>query len=149
MDGILHSLELNSTVFVQLAIFAAFYFLSKALFFRPILGLLQTRYQRTVEDKARAEKLVEAAASKQAEYKARLDAERAAARKDYDLRIEEVKREEARILSVARAEAKDITQKASDELQKQAEAIRGQLALEVESIAQGVATQMLSRRGGA
>lgn len=146
MDSILHSLELNSTVFIQLGIFAAFYLTAKAIFFNPVLGLFQARYKRTVEDRAQAEKMNEAAQAKQSEYKTRLDQERQAARKDYELKLEEVKREEAKVLAGARAEAKEITQKTLDDLQRQGETLRGQLSLEVESFAQGIANQLLTRR---
>ena len=146
MDSILHSLELNSTVFIQLAIFAVFYWIAKALFFNPVLGLFQVRYKRTVEDRIQADKMTEAALAKQAEYKARLDQERQAARKDYELKLEEVKREEAKLLAAARNDAKEITQKTMDELQRQNDSLRGQLALDVESFAQSIANQLLTRR---
>jgi len=147
VESILHSLELNSTVFIQLGIFASFYLLAKALFFNKVSDLMQIRHKRTVEDRAQAEKMADAASAKQAEYKARLDAERVAARRDYDLKLEEVRREEARVISAARGEAKEINQRAVEALQKQGEGLRAQLSLEVESFAQGIANQLLTRRG--
>jgi F0F1-type ATP synthase membrane subunit b/b' len=147
VESILHSLELNSTVFIQLGIFASFYLLAKALFFNKVSDLMQVRHKRTVEDRAQAEKMADAASAKQAEYKARLDAERVAARRDYDLKLEEVRREEARVISAARGEAKEINQRAVEALHKQGEGLRAQLSLEVESFAQGIANQLLTRRG--
>ena len=147
MGAILEQLGINQSIFIQIAVFAVFFLIAGPLFFQPYLDLLERRYQRTVEDKKAAQEMMEKASAKLEEYKKILADERAAARKDFEILVAAVKREESAIVAAARAEARDLTQKARDAVQAESEALRGQLSIEVESMAQGLANQLLARKG--
>ena len=146
MSAILEQLEINSTLFIQLAIFAVLYFVLSAVYFRPFLRLFERRHQKTVADKEAAERLMVQANAKFDEYRARLAEERAAAKKDYEAVLAEAKKEEARILSQARDEAKKIAQEAADSVSRQRAELKAQLEADVEGMARTISEKLLSRK---
>jgi F-type H+-transporting ATPase subunit b len=147
VSAILEQLEINSTFFIQLAIFAVLYFILRAVYFRPFMALFEHRHQRTVADREAAEKLMAQANSKFDEYRDRLSQERQAARKDYELVLEKAKKEEASILAQAREEAKKITQEAAESISNQREKLKAELQVDVESMAKMISEKLLSRKG--
>lgn len=145
MDAIFRQLLLDHTFFYHLGLFWALFLILSAIFFKPFQRLLEARHQRTVQDREAAEKLMAEADAKFEEYRRRIGEERAAARKDFDALITEAKREEAEILMGARTQAKQITQTASDAVQKQREEIRRQLEVDAESLAQQISQKLLAK----
>lgn|GEM_PF-4938766 len=145
-EAILQQLELNQSFFVEFFIIAALFSVLGPLFFKPFMNLLAERRKRTVDDREEAAKLMAEAEAKFEEYKKRMADERTKARHEYELLVDQAKKEEALILGGARAEAKKITQEAADSIQKQREALRKQLDADVESLAQQISEKLLSRK---
>jgi F-type H+-transporting ATPase subunit b len=146
VSAILEQLELNQTFFIQLAIFAVLFFVLKRAFFKPFLDLLEMRHKKTVEDREAAERLMSQAENKLEDYKNRLAAERAVARKNIDEMLMAARKEEAALLAEAREEARKITQEAADSAAAQGQNLSKQLELEVESMARAVSEKLLSRK---
>lgn len=146
MSAILEQLELNSTFFTQLAIFAVLFFILSRVYFRPFLSLFESRHQKTVADREAAERLVVQADAKFAEYKAQLTQERQAARKEYDTVISEAKKQEATILAHAREEAKKITQEAAASVAGQRGKLKAELEADIEAMARTISDKLLSRK---
>ncbi len=148
MSSLLQQLELNSTLFIQLAVFIVMFLVLSNLYFRPFQRLLEARHKRLVEDREAAEKLLLQADSRFEEYRARLAAERATARSEYDRIMAQAKKEEAEIISRARAEAKQITQQALESAQAQQSEVKKALEKEIETLAQAVVQALLVKKGG-
>ena len=146
MSAILEQLGLDQTFFYQLAIFAVLFLILGQFYFKPFLALFEARHKKTVEDREAAERLMSQAEARLEEYKKRLAAERAAARKDVEDILNLAKKEEAALLAHAREEAKKITQEAADSVAAQGQALRKQLEVDVEGMAQSIYENLLSSR---
>lgn len=145
MGAILEQLGLDQTFFIQFIIFAVIFFIIPNVFFKPFQKLIESRHQKTIADRERAEELVRQANAKLEEFKVRLGEERARARAEYERAMSEVKAEESRILSTAREEAKKITQAALEAIQSQSAALKRSLEADVEGLALQI-TETLTRR---
>jgi F-type H+-transporting ATPase subunit b len=145
--AIFQQLGLDYTFFLELGIFLIlFLFLSK-FYFKPFLKLLETRYQRTVADKEKAEQLMAEAQAKWNEYKGILSEARVGARTEFETAMKEVKKQEAEELTKAREEAKRITQQTAEEITHQRVAVKKQLDSDVEILSQTISEKLLSRQG--
>lgn len=109
------------------------------------MKLLEARHQKTVTDRERAEELVKQANAKLEEFKTRMTEERVRARAEHERVIAEVKLEEARILGVAREEAKKITQVSAESIQNQSTQLKRALEADVEGLALQI-SDMLTKR---
>lgn len=146
MGTVLQQLDLDQTFFIQFAIFFFVFLVIPNLFFKPFQALIERRHDRTVSDKEKARLLVIQADQKFEEYKTKLTQERVRARAEFEKIIAQVKAEEAAILAEARAEAKKITQAASENIQAQAVQVRRALEADVESIALQISDTLLKGR---
>jgi len=142
---ILAQLGIDQTLYVQFAVFAVIFLIVPTLFFRPFMKLLEARHQKTVTDRERAEELVKQANAKLEEFKTRMTEERVRARAEHERVIAEVKLEEARILGVAREEAKKITQVSAESIQNQSTQLKRALEADVEGLALQI-SDMLTKR---
>ncbi|MDR3607512.1 MAG: ATP synthase F0 subunit B [Oligoflexia bacterium] len=146
MNEILEQLELNQTIFIQLAIFGVVFLILSRLYFRPFMKLFQARHEKTVQHRETAEKLLLEANQKFESYRKRLSEERVAAKKEYDAVLEEAKKYEAQAMANAREEAKKITQEAADSVSKQREALRAKLAADVDVLAETISQKLLPKK---
>jgi F-type H+-transporting ATPase subunit b len=146
VSAILDQLEINSTFFSQLAIFAVLFLVLSRVYFRPFLQLFEARHQKTVADREAAERLVVQADTKFEEYKTQLAQERLAARKEYEAVLAEAKKQEAQILAHAREEAKKITQEAAESVASQRGKLKAELESDVEAMARTISEKLLSRK---
>lgn len=145
MAAILAQLGLDQTFYIQLAVFTVIFFIIPNVFFKPFQKLIESRHEKTVADRERAEELVKQANAKLEEFKSRMTEERARARSEYERVISEVKSEEAKILSSARDEAKKITQAAMESIQNQSTQLKRSLEADAEGLALQI-TDMLTKR---
>ena len=145
MAEILAQIGIDQTLYVQFAVFAVIFLIVPTLFFRPFMKLLEARHQKTVTDRERAEELVKQANAKLEEFKTRMTEERVRARAEHERVIAEVKQEEARILGVAREEAKKITQVSAESIQNQSTQLKRALEADVEGLALQI-SDMLTKR---
>lgn len=146
MGAIIEQLGLDHTLFVEMAIFAVLFFVLSKLYFKPFMNLFEIRHKRMVEDREAAEKLMIEADAQFEQYKKRLAEERTVAKKEYEAIIAEARREESKMLSHAREEAKKIQQEANDSIHHQREQLKKQLEADVESLANGISERLLSRK---
>lgn len=144
MSEILEQLELNDTFFIQFALFATLFVLLTQIYFKPFLKLFELRHKKMVADKQSAERLIEQADARFAEYTKKLSEERLLARQEYEALLVATKAEEAAILSQAREEAKKITKEAAESVALQREELKRQLEVDIESIAQSISKTLLT-----
>jgi F0F1-type ATP synthase membrane subunit b/b' len=141
---ILAQLQIDSTFYVEFAIFVVIFLIVPSLFFKPFQRLIEARHQKTVADRERAEELVKQANAKLEEFRTRMTEERARARSEHEKVITEVKAEEARIIGLARDEAKKITQTSLETIQSQSAQLKRSLEADVEGLALQI-SEMLTK----
>lgn len=146
MSEIAEQLELNSTFFYQLVLFAIVFIFLSRVYFRPFLKLIQLRHKRTVEDRKAAEALTQQAQEKMDQYEKRMTEERKKIRAEMELLVTQAKQKESEILSHARDEAKKITQDAMGDMDRQKEALKSKLNAEIETLAAQVSEKLMSRK---
>ena len=146
MSAILEQLGINQTLFVQLVIYAGVFLILSQIYFKPFLKLIEARHKKTVQDREAAEQMMSQAEAKFADYTKRLQDARIQAKAQVDAVLEQAKKEESEILANARNEAKKITQEATQQLQQQADKLRKDLDVEVESMARAVSEKLLLRK---
>jgi F-type H+-transporting ATPase subunit b len=140
---ILQQLGVDQTVFVIFAIFFVVFLILERVYFKPFFKLFEMRHKRTVEDRQAAADMLAQAEQKLEEYQRRLNDARANARSEFETLIDEAKKEEAKILTAAREEAKKISQEASAEVLQQRDRLKKQLEGEIDQIAKGIADKLL------
>lgn len=145
MAEILAQLGVDYTFFVQLAIFVAIFFIIPGLFFKPFQKLIESRHQKTVADRERAEELVKQANAKLEEFRTKITEERMRARAEHERVLAAVKAEEAKIISTAREEAKKITQTSLETIQGQSALLKRALEADVEGLALQI-SELLTKR---
>ena len=145
MAEILAQLGIDQTFYYEFAIFVVIFMVIPPLFFKPFLKLIETRHQKTVADRDRAEELVKQANSKLEEFRTRMNEERVRARAEHERVIAEVKSEEVKILGLAREEAKKVTQATLETIQTQSAQIKRALEADVEGLALQI-SDMLTKR---
>ena len=135
MAEILAQLGIDQTFYYEFAIFMVIFLVIPSLFFKPFQKLIEARHQKTVADRERAEELVKQANAKLEEFRTRMTEERTRARAEHERVIAEVKAEEAKIIGVARDEAKKITQASLESIQNQSAQLKRALEADVEGLA--------------
>jgi F-type H+-transporting ATPase subunit b len=138
----------DGTLLFHLAVIAVMVALLNATLLRPISRILEDRERRTKGRFAEAESIFTSVAEKLQEYESRLrearaegyallEGQRAAASRERELKVAEVKLELANWL-----------QDEKQKLAKDAEQIRGKLAKDADTIATAIAAQILHRNVG-
>lgn len=146
MAAIIAQLELNQTFFIQFAVFTVIFFVIPNVFFKPFQRLIESRHQKTVADRERAEDLVKQANAKLEEFRTKIGEERVRARAEFERALSEVKQEESRILGAAREEAKKITHAALENIQAQSTQLKRSLEADVEGIALQISDLLTKRQ---
>lgn len=146
MAAILAQLGLDQTFYIQFAVFTVIFFIIPNVFFKPFQKLIESRHEKTVADRERAEELVKQASAKLEEFKSRMSEERTRARSEYERVISEVKAEEVKILGSAREEAKRITQAAMESIQNQSTQLKRSLEADAEGLALQIADMLTKRQ---
>lgn len=146
VTAILEQLGLDSSFYTLFALFAVLFVALKPIFFKPFMRLFEIRHQRTVEDSAAADKLMEQAQAKFDEYQKLINEQRASTKREIESALLDARKQESEILAKAREDAKKSTQEAMDAIQSQKDQVRKQLEMEVETLARGISEQLLSRK---
>lgn len=144
MLSIFHALGVNSTVFVQFGIFVVFYFIAGRLFFRPYARLFEYRRKETVDDRLAAERMLARAEEKLSEYQKRLDEARQSARTHLEDVAKAAHSEEARLISEARNEGKQVLQRAGDLTERIRKDLEPQLDAESLKLAKQTTEKLLA-----
>ena len=142
---ILQQLGLDVTVFYQFALFTVLFLVIPPLFFRPYQRLIELRLARTVDDQKKAEDLTKLAQEKIREYREKISAERLKSRAEYEKFVSDLKVQESQILSEARVQAKEITQKTLDQLNQQSAQLKRSLEADVEGLSLQISDLILKK----
>ena len=139
------NVDMNKTVFLQMAVFALLILLLKPLLFDPMLRVFALREQRTDGAKAEARKMQERAAEILSSYEAEVAKVRADATAERDVLRQETMQLEAQILAEGRAAAEAITTEGRERIEREIAGLQSELEERARSVARQVSTQILGR----
>lgn len=138
-------INVDVTLFVNLGVWAALFFILRAVLWRPMLDLIDAREAGTEGARSRAAALDVEAKELKAKLTAALAAARAAATSDRDaLRAEGAKRD-AEITAKVREEVHAAVEKQRAELAAQRKAVRAEVAGVIPALAAEIASKVLRR----
>lgn len=134
-------IEIDKTLFIQLAIFLAFAFLMNQFAFKPFLRLLEERHRRIFGAKEEAERLKEEAERLERTYQEELRRHREEIFRERGALREEGRRQREAMLEAVRGEVQRQVEEARRRIQEgTAEALR-----DLEGLCQGLAREMAER----
>jgi F-type H+-transporting ATPase subunit b len=150
MDVILRQLgELLLRAVPTFLLVVLLHFYLKFVFFKPMAKVMRERYDATEGAKKRAEESLERAAKKTAEYETAMRAARAEVYKTQEQAHKELQDRETAALESARRSAEALVNEAKARLAKDVEDTRLTLAADSESLANQIASSILSRGAAA
>jgi len=145
--AILEQLGINSTFFVELAVFVILFGFLSRVYFAPFLKLLQERHARTVKDREAARAMLVQAEAKLQEYQGKIADARLRARADMEEAIRKGRAEEQAALTQARDEAKRITQAALAEADAERNRLKAAIETDAEGLAKLIVDQLMVKGG--
>lgn len=145
LTGVLQTLKLDHTIWIQLGCFVVAYLALSNLIFKPYYKVLMQRKEQTTGGTESAERLVQEAGALtekyelrareiNAEFKAIYDQERASATKAYGEKV-------AAAREGAQALAENIREKVSGEVKK----AKGELSREVPQVSAAIASKLIGK----
>ena len=144
MDATLHALGgilLKAVPTFLLVVFLNFYL--KSMFFKPLERILHQRYEATEGARQLAEKALQKAAARTAEYEAAMRAARAEVYQAQEQLHKQLEEREAADLNAARARAEELIRQSKAQLDADIEAARAGLARQGETLANQIAESLL------
>ena len=141
-------LDVDATALIQAAMFLTLVILFKPLIVTPVMSLLARREKLMDGQRDEAREMQEKAAELLRKYEAKLVTVRVELDAERDSLRHETAKMESAILVEAEAAVKEITEAGRAEIEKQRSALRAQLAIETETLAQSLVKEA-SRKGAA
>jgi len=130
---------------IQIVTFLLLWVVLKHWFFDPALRVLELRRRQTEEPLVEAERMRREMAEMRAQYEARLEAGRDAARRDIDEIRRQAEAEEANALGAARTEAARVVEEARATIGREVEAARATMARYAAELSVEAAEKVLGR----
>lgn len=147
--SIIHSLGINETLFVQMAIFIVVYSILKALVFKPYHRAHEKRQNATVGNTETADKLAQKAREVEARYQSKAREISDNVKAIYEKARLEATVEQDKILSLARENTQRIIEKARAHVQEETALAREALSRETPEIGAAIADRLLGPGGSA
>ncbi len=138
-------IDLDGTVFVQLAMFATAFVVLHHLVFKPMVALLEAREEAIDGARDEAKRLTAGVKEKQASFEAELRKVRGAAAEERDRLRAEGEHLERRLLETVRAETQATLEKAKTALAAEAQFTRQRLTAHGPEFAREIASKVLGR----
>ncbi|HEX7478786.1 MAG TPA: ATP synthase F0 subunit B [Polyangiales bacterium] len=138
-------IDLDATLFVQLAIFFATFLVLKSLVFKPVLQVFDAREKATAGAKEDARRMEEEVAKQRAHFEGELRKVRAASGEDREKLRAEAQKLARELTEKARTEAMAAQKQAKDKLEHEAGEVRQRLLREVPALAKQIAGKLLGR----
>jgi F-type H+-transporting ATPase subunit b len=138
-------IDLDGTVFVQLAMFFIAFFVLRALVFKPMIALLDAREEAIDGAKDQAKRLEIEVKEKQATFEAELRKVRGASGEERDRLRAEGQELERRLLEKVRVETQKLVGDAKTRLDGEAQLARQTLAAQRPELAREIASKVLGR----
>lgn len=138
-------IDLDGTVFVQLALFFLAFLILRPLVFRPVIRLIEARESAIEGAVEEAKQMTSEAKDAEAEFEEEMRRVRLAAGEERDKLRTEGKKLEATVLNKVRADTAKQLAEAEATLAKEAARVRKEMQATTPSLAKDIATQILKR----
>ena len=138
-------LDLDKSVFLQMAVFALLVIVLKPLLFDPVLKVFALREERTEGAREEARQLQEKAGELLRRYERELQRVNQVAAEERDRMRAETSKLENEILADARRVTQDIVHNGRSKIQREVDAMRFQLGKESERLSRDIAGRVLGR----
>ena len=138
-------IDLDGTMFVQMAIFFVAFFVLKGLVFGPVMNLFDAREAAMGGAKADAERMEQEAADKREHFEAELRKVRQQANEDRERLRAEGQKLARELTEKARTENNETLNQARSRLGAEAAAARDSVQAEVPRLAKQIASKLLNR----
>ncbi len=138
-------IQLNFTLFIQLANFLILLVILNAILYKPILGKIREREARVKGNRDKAADLEQQVTSQEKRHQEELTKARQIAADEKKTLMAEAKKKEVDILSAARAQSTKIVDDMKAAIRDQAEEARKTLKTEMAPLAQSITEKLLGR----
>ncbi len=142
---LLNALGVNSTVFVQFAVFLVTYVIVSKILFWPYFRAFEMRTQLTVGRSAEAEKIQAETANLQTEYETVAKDLSSKIRTVYEAKRKAAQRDSDALIQTARQESKATLDSFRAQLKAQDLELRAQLDKQVQGVAATISSKLLGR----
>jgi F-type H+-transporting ATPase subunit b len=138
-------IDLDGTIFVQLAIFFAAFFILKSLVFNPMMKLFDARDEAIDGARREAREMSREAREKSQSFEDEMRIVRREAGDDRDKLRAEGQRLEREMLEKVRAETSTVLAAAEKKMNAEGDKVRAEIKTQVPVLAKQIATQLLGR----
>ena len=138
-------IDLDGTIWIQLALFAVAFLVFRPLIFRPMVALFEARENAIEGSKLEALRLQDEASAESEEFEVEMRRIRLQAGEERDRLRNEGKRLERTVLDRVRAETGKQLAEADAKLAKEASRLRAEIDQSVPVLARQIASKMLNR----
>ena len=138
-------IDLDGSIFIQLGIFFAAFFILKGLVFKPVLELFDAREAATTGAKLEAARMEDEAGQKRAHFEGELRKVRASASEDREKLRGEALKLARELTDKARYEANASQKSAKARLDLEAGGVRQRVMADVPQLAREIASKLLGR----
>jgi len=145
ISGILNSLGVNSTLWIQMGVFLLAYLVLSQFLFKPYLAVFHERHQQTSAQVDHADRIIEETKNLQKDYETQARILNREHRAIYDQSRTEALREFDRLVGEAKDEASEIMAQAQKKITKSLEESEKNLEHEVPDLALKIASQVLGK----
>ncbi len=145
ISKILEVLEINSFVFLQMALVISLSYLAGKFLIKPVLRTFEERENRTTVPMEQAREMLRDAESKASDYEARLKGANQEAITRKRARIEEVARSERQLIGEARSEAERSVEEVKEKIGAEKDEALAILREESQAIARAIVEKILGR----
>ncbi len=138
-------IDLDGTIFIQLVIFFAAFFILRSLVFQPMMKLFDAREEAIDGARREARELTREAKEKGASFDDEMRSVRREAGDERDKLRAEGLRMERELLEKVRGETAGTLAAAEKKMQQEADKVRTEMKTQVPALARQIATQLLGR----
>lgn len=143
--GILDTLKLNNTIWIQLGCFMVAYLAMSQLLFKPYYEAYRKRQERTVGGEETAEKLTQEALEMQESYEGKLRAVNAEFKTIYDQEKSEAQKSFNDKVAGARKEAEGVLEETRTQVATKVVDVQKDLEKEIPAISSAMASKLIGK----
>ncbi len=143
LTGILNQLDINITVFYNLAFILVMFFLTKILFFNKLQGVLENRLEKTVKSEGASDEKFAKIKEMETEYNVKIAAAKNAAYQKFSASKNEITKDLDQKIKIKESELETRYEDAKVKQKAEYETSKETLMKEVESLSDSLVTKIL------
>ena len=143
--GVLNTLKINHTIWIQLGCFMVAYVALSNLIFKPYFKVIEKRRESTSGGEELAEKMVREAAAIKDQYETRAQEINAEFKAIYEQQRSAATKEYSQKLSVARAAAQQLGEQSRAQIGKEVGRVQAELTKEIPAVSAAIASRLIGK----